>query len=51
MIHWELCNGLEFYHITKWYWQKPESVLANMIPKIPLGFKIQTDHLISALIN
>ena len=26
MIHWKLCKRLKFYHNTKWYLHKPESV-------------------------
>ena len=28
-IHWELCKKLKFYHTTKWYRHKPESVQEN----------------------
>ena len=29
VIHWELCMRLDFYHTTKWYKHKLESVLEN----------------------
>ena len=48
VIHWELCRRLQFYYTTKWYMNKPKSVLQNEMHKILWDFKIQTDHLILA---
>ena len=48
MINWELCKELKFDHTTKWYMQKPESVLKNQTHQIPWDFGIQTDYLIPA---
>ena len=46
VIHWELCKRLKFDPNTKWYLHKPESVLENVMLKIPRDFKVQTDCLI-----
>ena len=48
LIHWELCKKFNFHHSTKWYMQKPESVLENETHKILWDFEVQTDHLIPA---
>ena len=34
VIHWELCKKLKFYHVDKWYIDKPESVMENDTHKI-----------------
>ena len=39
----ELCKRLKFDHTTKWYLQKPESVIEN---ETHYDFEIQTDLLI-----
>ena len=38
VILWELCKGLEFDLINKWYMHKPESILENDIHKNILDF-------------
>ena len=48
MIHWELCKKFKFDHMNKSYMHNPTSVLENDLHKLPRGFDIQTDHLISA---
>ena len=39
---------MKFDHTTKWYTQKPESLLENKMNKILWDFEIQLDHLILA---
>ena len=34
VIHWKLCNKIEFNHTDKWYMHKPESLLYNEMHKI-----------------
>ena len=46
VIHWEMCKKFNFHHSTKWYMNKPESVLKNETHKILWDFEIQTDPLI-----
>ena len=48
VIDRELCKKLKFSHANKWYIHNPKSFQENEMHKILWGFKIQTDHLISA---
>ena len=48
VIHWELCKKVKFRHTTKWYMQKPETVLENETYQIFLNLEIQMGHLILA---
>ena len=48
VINWEFRKKLKFDHTKEWYMQNPASVLENDTHKRVLGFKIHTDHLISA---
>ena len=47
VINWELCKKFKCHHTNIWYIHNPESVLENETHKLPWGFEIQTDHLIS----
>ena len=44
VIHWELCKKRKFYHTTKWFMCKPESVQKKETRKIFWDFEIKTDH-------
>ena len=46
VIYWELCK--KFNHTTKWYMNKPESVLKKETQNILWDFEIQINSLISA---
>ena len=48
VIHWELCKKLKFNYTTKWYTQKPESVLVKEMHKILWDFEMKLDHQILA---
>ena len=48
VIHWEMCKKFKFDHANKWYMHNPAPVLENDTHKLPWGFDIQTDQLISA---
>ena len=45
-IHSELCKKIKLDHMNKCYMHNSASVLENET-QIPMGFDIQTDHLIS----
>ena len=48
MIHWELYKKFKFDHTNKWYMNNPTPVLENEMHRLPCGFNLPTDHLISA---
>ena len=51
VIHWELCDKFQFDYKNKWYMHNPESVQENESHSVLLGFVIQADNLISALMT
>ena len=51
MIPWELCKKMKFDPTIRWYMHNPTSVLENETHKFLWDFEIQTDHLISIIIN